>query len=40
MPACALCHKFFNDILAPLHSYRQKILIDATSAVINDASLG
>lgn len=39
MPARTLCHKFFKDILAPLHFYRQKTLIDATSAVINGASL-
>ncbi|STH72450.1 transposase [Escherichia coli] len=30
---------FLNNILAPLHLYRQKSLIDATNAVINGASL-
>lgn len=39
MPARSLCQKFFRDALAPLHAYRQKALIDATSAVINGASL-
>lgn len=39
MPARSLCQKFFRDALAPLHACRQKALIDATSAVINGASL-
>ncbi|EPL6032230.1 IS4 family transposase [Klebsiella pneumoniae] len=39
MPARSLCQKFFKNILEPLHLYRQKSLIDATSAVINGASL-
>ncbi|EAS3780412.1 IS4 family transposase [Salmonella enterica subsp. diarizonae] len=39
MPACSLCQKFFKNILSPLHRYRQNALIDATSAVINGASL-
>ncbi|STM01386.1 transposase [Escherichia coli] len=39
MPARSLCQNFLNNILAPLHLYRQKSLIDATNAVINGASL-
>ncbi|EPD1641897.1 IS4 family transposase [Escherichia coli] len=39
MPARLLCQNFLNNILAPLHLYRQKSLIDATNAVINGASL-
>ena len=39
MPARSLCQKFFRDALAPLHVYQQKSLVDATSAVINGASL-
>lgn len=39
MPARSLCQKFFRDALAPLHAYRKKSLVDATSAVINGASL-
>lgn len=39
MPARSLCRKFLKNILEPLHLYRQKALIDATSAVINGASL-
>lgn len=39
MPARSLCKNFLNNILAPLHLYRQKSLIDATNAVINGASL-
>lgn len=39
MPACSLCQNFLNNILAPLHFYRQKSLIDATNAVINAPSL-
>ncbi len=39
MPARSLCQKFFKNILEPLHLYRQRSLIDATSAVINGASL-
>lgn len=39
MPARVLCQKFFKSVLEPLHLYRQKSLIDATSAVINGASL-
>ncbi len=39
MPTRSLCQKFFNNILSPLHRYRQNALIDATSAVINGASL-
>jgi hypothetical protein len=39
MPARLLCQRFFKNVLAPLHCYRQKALIDATSAVISGASL-
>ncbi len=39
MPARVLCQKFFKNVLKPLHLYCQKSLIDATSAVINGASL-
>lgn len=39
MPARSLCQKFFKNILSPLHRDRQNALIDATSAVINGASL-
>lgn len=39
MPARSLRRKFLKNILEPLHLYRQKALIDATSAVINGASL-
>lgn len=39
MPARSLCQNSLNNILAPLHLYRQKSLIDATNAVINGASL-
>ncbi len=39
MPARSLCQKFFKNILEPLHFYRQRSLIDATSAVTNGASL-
>lgn len=39
MPARSLCQKFFKNILSPLHRYRQNALINATSAVINGASL-
>lgn len=39
MPALQLCHKFYDDTLSSLHSYRREGLIDATSAVINGASL-
>lgn len=39
MPARSLCQKFLKNILEPLHLYRQKALIEATSAVINGASL-
>ncbi len=28
MPARSLCQNFLNNILAPLHLYRQKSLID------------
>ena len=39
MSARSLCRNFFKNILEPLHLYRQKALIEATSAVINGASL-
>lgn len=39
MPARSLCQKFLKNILATLHFYHQKSLIDATNAVINGASL-
>lgn len=39
MPVRSLCQKFFNEILSPLHFYRRRALIDATSAVIGGASL-
>lgn len=39
MSARSLCRKFLKNILEHLHIYRQKALIDATSAVINGASL-
>lgn len=39
MPVRALCQRFFQKALAPLHVYRQRALIDSASAVINGASL-
>ena len=39
MSARSLGRNFFKNILEPLHLYRQKALIEATSAVINGASL-
>ncbi|EJA0166498.1 IS4 family transposase [Salmonella enterica] len=39
MPVRQLCQRFFSDILSPLHFYRRKALLDATSAVISGASL-
>lgn len=39
MPARSLCQKSFKNILAPLHLYRRQSLIEATSVVINGASL-
>lgn len=39
MPARSLCQKSFKNILEPLHLYRRQSLIEATSVVINGASL-
>lgn len=39
MPARQVCRNFFRDALAPFHTYRQNALLDATSALINGASL-
>ncbi|MGT8741397.1 IS4 family transposase [Klebsiella oxytoca] len=39
MPAYRVCQNFFRDALAPFHKYRQKALLDATTALINGASL-
>lgn len=39
MPVRPLCQKFFSEILSPLHLYRHRALLDATSAVISGASL-
>ena len=39
MPAYQVCQNFFRDALAPFHKYRQKALLDATTALINGASL-
>lgn len=39
MPVRPLCQKFFSEILSPLHLYRRRALLDATSAVISGASL-
>lgn len=39
MSVRSLRQNFLNNILAPLHLYRQKITDDATHAVINGASL-
>ncbi|MBS9424558.1 IS4 family transposase [Photorhabdus caribbeanensis] len=34
-----VCQNFFQDVLAPFHKYRQQALLDATTALINGASL-
>ncbi|EAO2083487.1 IS4 family transposase [Salmonella enterica] len=39
MPARQVCQNFFRDALAPFHKYRQNVLLDATIALINGASL-
>ncbi|MBI3311131.1 MAG: IS4/IS5 family transposase, partial [Serratia liquefaciens] len=39
MPARTVCQKFFRDALAPFHQYRKNALLDATTALINGASL-
>lgn len=39
MPAHQVCQKFFRDSLLPLHKYRQNALLDATTAIVNGASL-
>ncbi|MGJ0480211.1 IS4 family transposase [Pantoea agglomerans] len=39
MPAHQVCQKFFRDSLLPFHKYRQNALLDATTALINGASL-
>lgn len=39
MPAYQVCQKFFRDSLMPLHKYRQNALLDATTAIVNGASL-
>ncbi|VFS08591.1 transposase [Salmonella enterica subsp. houtenae] len=39
MPARSLCQKSFKNILELLHLYRRQSLIEATSVVINGASL-
>lgn len=39
MPARSLCQKSFKNILEPLHLYRRQSPIEATSVVINGASL-
>lgn len=39
MPARKVCQNFFRNALAPFHKYRQNGLIDATTALINGASL-
>lgn len=39
MPARKVCQNFFRNTLAPFHKYRQNGLIDATTALINGASL-
>lgn len=39
MPARSLFQKSFKNILEPLHLYRRQSLIEATSVVINSASL-
>jgi hypothetical protein len=39
MPAYQVCQKFFRDSLLPFHKYRQNALLDATTAIVNGASL-
>lgn len=39
MPARKVCQNFFQNALAPFHKYRQNALLDATTALINGASL-
>ena len=39
MPAYQVCQKFFRDALSPFHKYRQNVLLDASVALINGASL-
>ena len=33
------CKNFFRNSLVPFHKYRQNVLIDATTPLINGASL-
>lgn len=39
MPVRRVCQKFFREVLAPFHKYRQNALLDVTVALINGASL-
>ncbi|OSK32324.1 hypothetical protein EAMG_05099 [Escherichia coli M056] len=39
MPVRKVCQRFFRDVFASLHKYRQSALFDATAALINGASL-